>query len=108
MKTTICFIGPHDSPQFNKLVESLLDQLKPGVKPYVIRVDPDATEASDKWLRKSFAGESFALLGIVTRPASLFMDELKSCNGTSFLFEQSGPVSAQPPAAPRSLAHGSW
>jgi hypothetical protein len=91
MKTTICFIGPHNSPQFDKLVESLLDQLKPGDMPYVIRADPDASEASDKWLHKSFNGDNFALLGIATRPPRLFLDELKSYNGTSFLFEQSGP-----------------
>jgi len=86
VKTTICFIGQSKDPRFDKLIQMLLDDLKPGDKPYVIKVDPDATEPSDTWLKKSFGGDSFALVGIATRPPSLFLAELKSANGTSFMF----------------------
>ncbi len=73
MKLTLIFITSRRESLFDEwFIPSLLNQLRPGDfgtnSISVIKVDLYASEKSERWLKKSFTGEEFALLNILTTP----------------------------------------
>lgn len=73
MKLTLVFITARRESMFDEwFIPSLLNQLNPGDfgtnAVSVIKVDFYATEVSERLLKKSFKGEEFALLSILTTP----------------------------------------